>query len=175
MHSAGMVQVHWDDIGGLEELKAELRHIAAAFVAGPDSDAPRWLQAALPRGVLLYGAPGCSKTMLARAVATSAGANFVAVKGGELYSKYVGQSERAVRALFERARQAAPAVVFFDEVDGLATARTGANAGAVRANARLYQYLLAAFAPQQHCPQFWQPHAVCTWPQSIDTISTPGH
>ena len=148
------VQVHWDDIGGLGALKAELQRIAAAFVAGPESAAAApWLQAALPRGVLLYGAPGCSKTMLARAVASDAGANFVAVKGAELYSKYVGQSERAVRALFARARQAAPAVVFFDEIDGLTTARTGANAGAyatgvVRSRKQMQQL--------QHC------HVHCT-------------
>ena len=74
-------------------------------------------------GVLLYGPPGCSKTLLARALATESGLNFLAVKGPELFSAYVGESEKAVRALFTRARHAAPAIVFFDEIDALAQTR----------------------------------------------------
>ena len=74
-------------------------------------------------GVLLYGPPGCSKTLLARAVANEAKLNFLAVKGPELFSKYVGQAEKAVAALFARARAAAPAIIFFDEIDGLAGTR----------------------------------------------------
>ena len=74
-------------------------------------------------GVLLYGPPGCSKTLLACAVANEAKLNFLAVKGPELFSKYVGQAEKAVAALFARARAAAPAIIFFDEIDGLAGAR----------------------------------------------------
>ena len=72
----------------------------------------------------MYGPPGCSKTLLARAVASQSGLNFLAVKGGELYSKYVGDSERAVASLFQRARQVAPAVIFVDEIDALAQKRT---------------------------------------------------
>jgi SpoVK/Ycf46/Vps4 family AAA+-type ATPase len=79
--------------------------------------------------VLLYGPPGCSKTLLARAVAAESGLNFLAVKGPELLSKFVGDSERAVAALFARARGAAPAVIFFDEIDGLAGARGGGGGG----------------------------------------------
>lgn len=78
------------------------------------------LGATAPKGVLLYGPPGCSKTLLARAVAREARLNFLAIKGGELYSKYLGQSEKAVATLFARARATAPSIVFFDEVDGLA-------------------------------------------------------
>lgn len=74
-------------------------------------------------GVLLYGPPGCSKTLLARAVASEAKLNFLAVKGPELFSKYVGQAEKAVAALFAKARAAAPAIIFFDEIDGLAGSR----------------------------------------------------
>lgn len=83
-----------------------------------------------PRGVLLYGPPGCSKTLLARALATESGANFVAVKGPELYSMYVGESERRTRALFRKARAAAPCILFFDEIDALTTARSGMGSGA---------------------------------------------
>lgn len=77
----------------------------------------------VPAGVLLYGPPGCSKTLLARAVANEARLNFLAVKGPELFSKYVGEAEKAVAALFARARAAAPAIIFFDELDGLAGKR----------------------------------------------------
>ena len=80
-------------------------------------------------GVLLYGPPGCSKTLLARAVANEAKLNFLAVKGPELFSKYVGQAEKAVAALFARARAAAPAIIFFDEIDGLAGARGDGESG----------------------------------------------
>ncbi len=81
--------------------------------------------------MLLYGPPGCSKTLLARAVANEAKLNFLAVKGPELFSKYVGQAEKAVAALFARARAAAPAIIFFDEIDGLAGARGGAGGSGV--------------------------------------------
>ena len=114
-------KVSWADVGGLEGVKQRLkeavewprRHAAALARLG----------AAPPRGVLLYGPPGCSKTLLARAVASEAGLNFLSVKGGELHSKWVGGGERAVAALFARARAAAPAVVFFDELDGLVGGR----------------------------------------------------
>ncbi|CAM9730851.1 unnamed protein product [Choristocarpus tenellus] len=78
-----------------------------------------------PRGVLLYGPPGCSKTLMARALATESGMNFLAVKGPELLSKWLGESERALQSLFKRARAAAPTIVFFDEVDALACKRGG--------------------------------------------------
>jgi len=86
---------------------------------------------AMLAGVLLYGPPGCSKTLLARAVANEAKLNFLAVKGPELFSKYVGQAEKAVAALFARARAAAPAIIFFDEIDGLAGARGGEGGSGV--------------------------------------------
>lgn len=92
-------------------------------------------------GVLLYGPPGCSKTLLARAVATEAKLNFLAVKGPELFSKYVGQAEKAVAALFAKARAAAPAIIFFDEIDGLAGAR-GEEGGSGVAERVLSQLLM---------------------------------
>ena len=93
-------------------------------------------------GVLLYGPPGCSKTLLARAVANEAKLNFLAVKGPELYSKFVGQAEKAVAALFARARGAAPAVIFFDEIDGLVGSREEGGAGGEGAGHRVLSQLL---------------------------------
>lgn len=92
-------------------------------------------------GVLLYGPPGCSKTLLARAVANEAKLNFLAVKGPELFSKYVGQAEKAVAKLFARARSAAPAIIFFDELDGLAGSR-GTEGGSGVAERVLSQLLM---------------------------------
>jgi AAA family ATPase len=110
-------RVRWADIGGGAALKRQLREaVEWPFSRGAALAA---LGAAPPRGVLLFGPPGCSKTLLARAVAAEAGLSFLAVKGGELLSKYLGESERALAAVFRRARAAAPAVVFFDELDGL--------------------------------------------------------
>ena len=79
------------------------------------------------KGILLYGPPGCSKTLTAKAVATEAGLNFIAIKGAELISMYVGESERAVREIFRKARAAAPSIVFFDEIDAIASTRGGNN------------------------------------------------
>ena len=83
----------------------------------------------LPSGVLLYGPPGCGKTLVARAVAAAAAANFISVKGPELLDKYVGESERAVRSLFARARASAPCIILFDEIDALAPRRGGGPLG----------------------------------------------
>jgi AAA family ATPase len=76
-----------------------------------------------PAGILLYGPPGCSKTMIAKALATESGLNFIAVKGPELFSKYVGDTEKAIREIFRKARLTAPCIVFFDEIDAMATQR----------------------------------------------------
>jgi len=126
------IQVSWDDVGGLDELKQQLKDIAADLKVDPETaDAERLLQ---PRGMLLYGAPGCSKTLLARAFAAEGGLNFIAVRCTDIFSKYVGESEKAVAKTFSRARQAAPAVVFFDEIDGLMRARGDAGTGTVTAH-----------------------------------------
>lgn len=74
-----------------------------------------------PQGILLYGPPGCSKTMIAKALATESGLNFIAVKGPELFSKYVGDTEKAIREIFRKARISSPSIIFFDEIDAMAT------------------------------------------------------
>ena len=116
--------VHWDDVGGLDGVKQELREA----VEWPLKYADLMEKARIlpPRGILLYGPPGTGKTMLAKAVATESQANFIAVRGPELYSKWVGESEHAVREVFRKARQAAPSIVFFDEIDALAPSRGSA-------------------------------------------------
>ena len=74
-----------------------------------------------PSGIMLYGPPGCSKTMIAKALATESGLNFIAIKGHELFSKYVGDTEKAIREIFRKARLSSPSIIFFDEIDAMAT------------------------------------------------------
>jgi len=114
-------EVRWDDIGGLEEAKQQLREAVEWPLRYPHVFEQMGIKP--PKGILLYGPPGCGKTLLAKAVATESGANFIAVKGPEILSKWVGESERAIREIFRRARQVAPAVIFFDEIDSIAPAR----------------------------------------------------
>ena len=116
-------EVHWDDIGGLEEAKAELRETVEWPLKYPQAFARLGIRP--PRGILLFGPPGTGKTLLAKAVATESGANFIAVRGPEILSKWVGESEKAIREIFRKARQYAPAVVFFDEIDAIAHVRGG--------------------------------------------------
>ncbi len=114
-------EVHWDDIGGLENVKQELREAVEWPLKYPEVFEKMGVRQ--PKGVLLYGPPGTGKTLLAKAVATESGANFIAVRGPEILSKWVGESEKAIRKIFERARQVAPAIIFFDELDSIAPAR----------------------------------------------------
>ncbi|MEM4516346.1 MAG: CDC48 family AAA ATPase, partial [Thermofilum sp.] len=113
--------VRWDDIGGLEDVKQQLREAVEWPLKHPE--AYERLGIDPPKGILLYGPPGTGKTLLAKAVATESEANFVSIKGPEVYSKWVGESERAIRELFRKARQVAPSVVFIDEIDALAPVR----------------------------------------------------
>ncbi|KAG9036997.1 AAA+-type ATPase [Tulasnella sp. JGI-2019a] len=113
--------VLWSDIGGMSLIKRKLHEAVQWPLQHPESF--KRLGVSAPRGVLLYGPPGCSKTMVAKALATESGVNFVAVKGAELINKYVGESERAIREIFRKARGAAPSIIFFDEIDALATSR----------------------------------------------------
>ncbi|ADV65387.1 CDC48 family AAA ATPase [Desulfurococcus mucosus] len=113
--------VRWSDIGGLEEVKRSLRENVELPLKHPEIYEKYGIKP--PKGVLLYGPPGCGKTLLAKAVATESGANFIAVKGPEVLSKWVGESEKAVREIFRKARLYAPVVVFFDEIDAIASLR----------------------------------------------------
>ncbi|CAO2613246.1 Ribosome biogenesis protein SPATA5 [Lemmus lemmus] len=113
--------VSWSDIGGLENIKLKLKQAVEWPLKHPKSFIRMGIQP--PKGVLLYGPPGCSKTMIAKALANESGLNFLAIKGPELMNKYVGESERAVREIFRKARAVAPSIIFFDELDALAVER----------------------------------------------------
>lgn len=113
--------IAWDSIGGLESVKQSLQESVEGALLYPELY--QRTKAKAPRGILLWGPPGTGKTLLAKAVASQARANFIAVNGPELMSKWVGASEQAVRELFVKARQASPCVVFVDEIDTLAPAR----------------------------------------------------
>jgi transitional endoplasmic reticulum ATPase len=113
--------VTWEDVGGLEETKARLQEAIQWPLEYPE--AYRQVDLQSPKGILLHGPPGTGKTLLAKAVANEAQSNFISVKGPELFDKYVGESEKGVREIFEKARSNAPTVIFFDEIDSIATKR----------------------------------------------------
>ena len=115
--------VEWTDVGGLEDIKRELQEAVEWPLRYPDLYGA--LSHTLTKGILLHGPSGTGKTLLAKAVATESEANFISVKGPELISKWVGESERGIREIFRRARQASPCVVFFDEIDSIAGIRGG--------------------------------------------------
>ncbi len=118
--------VKWEDIGGLEKIKQELKEAVEWPIKNPQSF--KRLGIKPPRGILLYGPPGTGKTLLAKAVATESEANFILVNGPELLNKWVGESSKGIRKIFEKARQASPAIIFFDEIDSIAS-RRGLNDG----------------------------------------------
>ncbi|GKT48586.1 ATPase family gene 2 protein [Colletotrichum spaethianum] len=120
--------IHWQDVGGQESLKNALRNMITLTTTNDPT--VQKLILTPPKGLLLYGPPGCSKTLSAQAMATESGFNFFAVKGAELLNMYVGESERAVRQLFERARAASPSIIFFDEIDSIGGQRAGNGAAA---------------------------------------------
>lgn len=117
--------IRFEDIGGQADIIQKLREAVEWPLLHPE--AFHRLGVRPPKGLLLYGPPGCSKTILARACATESGVNFVAVKGPELLNKYVGESERAVRDIFSKARAASPSIIFFDEIDALGTSRSSGS------------------------------------------------
>ncbi|KAJ2746265.1 AAA+-type ATPase [Coemansia sp. BCRC 34301] len=131
--------VKWSDIGGQHETKQLLKESVEWPLRHPEAFQRMGIRP--PKGVLLYGPPGCSKTLTAKALATEAGLNFIAVRGPELFSKWVGESEKAVREVFRKARAAAPAIVFFDEIDALTVKRGAAGDGTSVADRVLSQLL----------------------------------
>jgi len=131
--------VKWEQVGGLEYLKQELREAVEWPLKNPEVFTKMGIRA--PRGILMYGPPGTGKTLLAKAVASESEANFIYVKGPELISKWVGDSEKGIRKVFEKARQAAPTIIFFDEIDAIASRRGGIDEGS-RATERVVNQLL---------------------------------
>ena len=115
--------IKWSDIGGLENIKQELKEAVEWPLKHPETFQRLGIRP--PKGTLLYGIPGTGKTLLAKAVASESEANFISIKGPELLSKWVGESEKGVREVFRKAKQAAPTVIFFDEIDAIAGARSG--------------------------------------------------
>ncbi|MFY4816227.1 CDC48 family AAA ATPase, partial [Haloarcula sp. AONF1] len=131
--------VTWDDVGGLEGTKERLRETIQWPLEYPEVFEELDMQAA--KGVLMYGPPGTGKTLLAKAVANESESNFISIKGPELLNKYVGESEKGVREVFSKARENAPTIVFFDEIDSIATER-GKNSGDSGVGERVVSQLL---------------------------------
>ncbi|MFX1377062.1 MAG: CDC48 family AAA ATPase [Promethearchaeota archaeon] len=113
--------VTWEDIGGLEEIKQELKEAVEWPLKHPKLFKKAGIRPL--NGILLFGPPGCGKTLLAKAIAKESQSNFIAIKGPEIFSKWVGESERAVREIFRKARQAAPSIIYFDEIDAISAGR----------------------------------------------------
>ncbi|CUM67467.1 uncharacterized protein PRCAT00005163001, partial [Priceomyces carsonii] len=123
-----MPKVYWSDIVGQEDLKKKLVEVVQLPLEAADTFKKLGIRA--PKGVLLYGPPGCSKTLTAKALATESGLNFLAVKGPEIFNKYVGESERTIREIFRKARAAAPSIIFFDEIDAISGDRENETSAA---------------------------------------------
>ena len=124
--------VTWDDVGGLDSLKEELKE--AIEWPLKHKDAFQYVDVTSPKGILLYGPPGTGKTLIAKALAKMTESNFISVKGPELLSKWVGESEKGVREIFRKARQAAPCIIFFDEIDALVPRRSSGDSSHVSEN-----------------------------------------
>ena len=135
-----MPSVTWDDIGGLEDVKRELKETVQYPVLHADKF--EFFGMSPSKGVLFYGPPGCGKTLLAKAIANECKANFISIKGPELLTMWFGESEANVRDLFDKARQAAPCVIFFDEMDSIAKARGSGGAGGSEAGDRVINQIL---------------------------------
>ena len=163
-------EVRWEDIGGYEKTKEALKEAVEWPIQHGWAFESMNIEA--PRGVLLYGPPGCSKTMMAKAVATETEMNFISVKGPELFSKYVGDSEQNIREVFRKARAASPCVIFFDEVDSLGSSRENEGGGvASRVLAQLLAEMDGIGSAQRHVVVL----AATNRPQALDAALTrPG-
>ncbi|XP_043266048.1 ATPase family protein 2 homolog isoform X3 [Colletes gigas] len=132
--------VRWSDIGGQRDLKLKLKQAVEWPLRHPE--AFKRMGITPPRGVLMFGPPGCSKTMIAKALATESKVNFLNIKGPELFSKWVGESEKAVREVFRKARQVSPSIVFIDEIDALGSERSSSSSGGSNVQERVLAQLL---------------------------------
>jgi transitional endoplasmic reticulum ATPase len=132
--------VHWEDVGGLEDVKRELHET----VQYPVEHADKYIKFGMnpSKGVLFYGPPGCGKTLLAKAIANECGANFISIKGPELLTQWFGESEANVRELFDKARAASPCILMFDEMDSIAKTRGGGGPGSSEAGDRVINQIL---------------------------------
>jgi len=119
--------VRWSDVGGLDDVKKKLKEAVELPLKNPEVFQKMGIRT--PKGILLYGAPGTGKTLLAKAVATESEANFISIKGPEVLSKWVGESEKAIREMFRKARLSAPCIIFIDEIDAIAPMRGGMDEG----------------------------------------------
>lgn len=133
-------KVKWSDVGGLEEVKKRLKESVEWPLKYPESFKNMGIKP--PKGILLYGPPGCGKTLMARAVANESESNFISVKGPELLSKWVGESEKMVREVFRKAKQVSPTIIFFDEIDSMAPSRTASSSDS-RVGERVVSQLLS--------------------------------
>jgi transitional endoplasmic reticulum ATPase len=113
--------INWEDVGGLEDIKSELREAVEWPLKYPKLFEKAGIRPL--NGILLFGPPGCGKTLLAKAIANESRSNFITVKGPEIFSKWVGESEKTVREIFRKARQASPSIIYFDEIDAITAAR----------------------------------------------------
>ena len=132
--------VSWEDIGGLSDVKEELSQVIEWPLKYPDLFTEGDVKP--PKGLLLYGPPGTGKTLIAKAVATTSESNFISIKGPELLSKWVGESEKGVREVFRKARQAAPCIIFFDEIDSIAPRRSNRSGSDTNVTERMVSQLL---------------------------------
>ncbi len=132
--------VEWDDVGGLDETKTALQETIEWPLEYPDLFEDYDVEAA--KGILMYGPPGTGKTLLAKAVANESNSNFISLKGPELLSKWVGESEEGIREVFSKARENAPTIIFFDEIDAIATNRNGDSGGGSAVTDRVVSQLL---------------------------------
>ena len=161
--------VKWTDIGGLEEIKRELQEAIEWPLKYPDLY--KELNHTLTRGILLHGPSGTGKTLLAKAVATESETNFISVKGPELISKWVGESERGIREIFRRARQAAPCIIFFDEIDSIASTR-GRGMGMGEESGSGTERTLSQLLTEMDGMQEMQGVMVIAATNRVDTIDT---